>query len=79
MLLIGAVSQAAMAMLFLMILLLIPQLLDFGSLPSRGIQSVPSGINGLPLFGDHHIMDEYASVSDCLELRSRAKYENSFS
>ena len=49
-LLIGAVSQAAMAMLFLMILLLIPQLLDFGSLPSRGIQSVPSGINGLTLF-----------------------------
>jgi len=39
-----------MAMLFLMILLLIPQLLDFGSLPSRGIQSVPSGINGLTLF-----------------------------
>ena len=49
-LLISAVSQAAMAMLFLMILLLIPQLLDFGSLPSRGIQSVPSGINGLTLF-----------------------------
>ena len=49
-LLIGAVSQATMAMLFLMILLLIPQLLDFGSLPSRGIQSVPSGINGITLF-----------------------------
>lgn len=49
-LLLGAASQAAMALLFPAILLLIPQLLDLDSLTSRGIQQLTSGFSGLILF-----------------------------
>lgn len=48
-LLISAVSQAAMALLFPTILLMIPQLLDLDNYTNRGVQQLTSAFSGLIL------------------------------